>query len=218
VKFIYSNSIIDADQKVSVNAQGEMLKAVLDRLLLPKNIRYRVVNDCIALSYDELNGPVRAPVPALEDHISMVAPRLVVTGIVSDPGGNKLVGVTVQSKAGRKGTVTDAGGRYSLEVSSANDTLIFTYIGYNRLEVPLAGKTTLDVVIEPNTQSLNDVVVVGYGTQKRKDLTGSISTVSAKTIERGNPVSPLQALQGQAAGINIAKTSSLPGADFQIDI
>ncbi|GEP97585.1 TonB-dependent receptor [Chitinophaga cymbidii] len=218
VKFIYSNSIIDANQKVSVNAQGEMLKAVLDRLLLPKNIRYRVVNDCIALSYDELNGPVRAPVPALEDHISVVAPRLVVTGIVSDPGGNKLVGVTVQSKAGRKGTVTDAGGRYSLEVSNANDTLIFTYIGYNRLEVPLAGKTTLDVVIEPNTQSLNDVVVVGYGTQKRKDLTGSISTISSKTIERGNPVSPLQALQGQAAGINIAKTSSLPGADFQIDI
>lgn len=218
IKFIYSNSIIDASQKVSVNAQGEMLKAVLDRLLLPKNIRYRVVNDCIALSYDELNTPLRMPVPELKDHISVVAPRLVITGIVSDPGGNALPGVTVQAKAGRKGTVTDASGRYSLEVSSANDTLIFTYIGYNRLEVPLAGKTTLNVTIDPTSQSLNDVVVVGYGTQKRKDLTGSISTISAKTIERGNPVSPLQALQGQAAGVNIAKTSGLPGADFQIDI
>ncbi|MBO9153479.1 TonB-dependent receptor [Chitinophaga sp. GCM10012297] len=218
VKFIYSNDIIDASQKVSVNAQGEMLKAVLDRLLIPKNIRYRVVNDCIALSYDDLQGPLKIPLPEPPAYLPSVAPRHIVTGTVADQEGNMLVGVTVQAKAGRNGAVTDASGRYSLEVPSPNDTLVFTYIGYNRLEVPLNGKTTLDVKITPNSQSLNDVVVVGYGTQKRKDLTGSISTVSSKTIERGNPVSPLQALQGQAAGVNIAKTSSLPGADFQIDI
>lgn len=218
VKFIYSNNIIDASQKVTLNAQGEVLKVVLDRLLLPKRIRYRVVNDCIALSYEALDAPIRAPAPELRETIAPAAPLVIVNGGVTDPSGTMLVGVTVQAKKGKKGTVTDASGRYSLDVPNLHDTLIFTYVGHNRQEIPLAGRATVDIVMEPISQSLNDVVVVGYGTQKRKDLTGSISTVSSGVIERSNPVSPLQALQGQAAGVNIAKTSSLPGTDFQIDI
>lgn len=142
-----------------------------------------------------------------------------VTGSVTSGSDNApLPGVTVRVKGSNEGVVTDANGHYRLMHVPSGGILDFSSIGFITQSIPVKGQTTINARLQENATNLNALVVVGYGTQKRKDLTGAISTVGAQDIERSNPVSPFQALQGQAAGINIAKTSSLPGTDYDIDI
>ncbi|CAL1518695.1 TonB-dependent receptor [Chitinophaga sp. MM2321] len=221
-KFIYSTTLIDASQKVSFTVRGEALKAVLDELLKPKKISYRLINNCIVLSYDKIEPLDLKKLPIADIPFAGMAaeesPQHVVRGKVTDAEGTLLVGVTVQVKGKTNGTVTDAGGSYFINVPQSSDTLSFSYLGYTPLNIPVNGRSTIDVQLESSAQSLNDVVVIGYGTQKREDLTGSIGSIRSENIVRSNPVSPYQALQGQVAGVNIAKTSSLAGTDYSIDI
>jgi TonB-linked SusC/RagA family outer membrane protein len=142
-----------------------------------------------------------------------------VTGSVTSASDNgALPGVTVRIQGSNQGVVTDARGHYVLHDVPGNAVLEVSSIGFITQTIQVKNQKTIDVQLRENATNLNALVVVGYGTQKRKDLTGSISTVAAADIERSNPISPFQALQGQAAGINIAKTSGLPGTDYNIDI
>lgn len=142
-----------------------------------------------------------------------------VSGTVTSASDNTaLPGVTVRVKGSNIGVVTDAGGHYRITNAPQGGILDFTSIGFETQSIPIKNQAIINTQLQENATNLNALVVVGYGTQKRKDLTGAISSVGAAEIERSNPVSPFQALQGQAAGINIAKTSSLPGTDYTIDI
>jgi TonB-linked SusC/RagA family outer membrane protein len=216
-KFIYSTTLIDANQKVSFSVRGEALKAVLDELLKPKMISYRLINDCIVLSYEKI-APLYLEALPIPSAAPAEAPLSIVKGKVTDDEGTALVGVTVLVKGKANGTVTDANGNYTINVPGSDDILLFSYVGYTPTEIIAGGRTHIDVRLTSSSRSLNDVVVVGYGTQKRKDVTGAIGTVRSEAITRSNPVSPYQALQGQVAGVNIAKTSSLPGTDYSIDV
>lgn len=142
-----------------------------------------------------------------------------ITGTVTSGSDNgALPGVTVRIQGSNQGVVTGQNGHYVLHNVSPNAILDFTSIGFISQSIAIKSQHVINIRLQENSTNLNALVVVGYGTQKRKDLTGAISTVSAADIERANPISPFQALQGQAAGINIAKTSGLPGADYDIDI
>lgn len=129
-----------------------------------------------------------------------------------------IVGATIREKGGNTGGITDAVGRFSFTVSQPNAILVVTYTGYADKEVPLEGRTEVEIVLGENAQILEQVVVVGYGVQKKSDLTGAVGTVKAKEIERIPTASVEQALQGKIAGVYVSPASGEPGRGAVIRI
>ena len=137
--------------------------------------------------------------------------NITVTGQVVDQQNEPLIGVTVQVVGQQGGTVTDFDGNYSIKVAP-NGTLKFTYVGYQEQTIAVGGKTTINVMMKDDAELLQEVVVVGYGTQKKESLTGAVTVVDSKAFqEKGGLASPLEALQGQVAGVMITRSSTAPG-------
>ncbi len=142
-----------------------------------------------------------------------------VSGAVTDLAtGQPLPGVNVTIKGTTQGTATDGEGQFSLTVPDENATLVFSFIGYVSEEVVVGSRTRLDIGLAPDTKALGEVVVVGYGTQQRKDLTGSIATVKAEQIRQVPVISLDQALQGRAAGVQVMQSNGAPGGAVQVQI
>lgn len=142
-----------------------------------------------------------------------------VTGKVTAKGDNAgMPGVTVLVKGTVQSTVTDIDGNYSLDVSDPNAVLIFSFLGYKTQEVSLAGKTNIDIVLEDDSEQLEEVVIVGYGTMRKKDLTGSVASVKAKDLNTVASSSVDQMLQGRVAGLNVVQRSMQPGAGISVNI
>lgn len=140
-----------------------------------------------------------------------------VSGKVSDAGGNPLPGVSVTVKGTTQGAISDAAGKFSVQAAN-NATLVFSYIGYKAQEITIGNKSEVNVSLEEDAASLSEVVVVGYGTQKKSQMTGAISSISAKDISELPVTNARQALQGRAAGVEVSQAGSKPGAGPQIRI
>lgn len=141
-----------------------------------------------------------------------------VTGQIKDENGEPMPGVAVRVKGANRGTITDVDGKFSLQASES-DVLEIKSLGYADQEVSIKGQSDLTISLSVSkTNSLNDVVVVGYGTQKKSDVTGSTVSVGAKTIQETPVANTAQALQGRASGVNIQYSSSRPGADATIRV
>ena len=169
--FLYSSKMIDVNQKVNINIEGRKINEVLDDLLAETDIRYTVKDRQILL----LNKESAESLEMQQNKIS---------GIVTEKNGNPLPGVNVVVTGTSQGTITDAAGKYSIEVPSGSKTLSFTFIGMEPQEVTIGGLSKLDVSMNESAIGLEEVVVVGYGTQKKVDLTGSVSTMSSKEFEK----------------------------------
>jgi hypothetical protein len=135
-----------------------------------------------------------------------------VTGKVTDAGGNGLPGVSVSVKSSTNGAITDGDGAYSVNVPSDKNTLVFSYIGFVSQEVVIGSRTQINVSLAEDATALSEVVVVGYGTQKKSQMTGAISQVSAKQITEMPLTNLGQALQGRAAGVDVSQSGSKPGS------
>ncbi|HEU4634054.1 MAG TPA: TonB-dependent receptor plug domain-containing protein, partial [Flavisolibacter sp.] len=140
-----------------------------------------------------------------------------VTGTVTDQTGKGVPGVTVTVKGTATSTQTDANGTY--RINAADDaTLVFSSVGFTTVELPVGGKATLDVPLAASDVSLSEVVVIGYGTARKKDLTGSVASVKAKDFNQGVIYAPDQLLQGKVSGLEITNNSGQPGAATTIKI
>ena len=141
-----------------------------------------------------------------------------VSGKVTDRNGDAMPGVSIANKGTTKGTSTNAEGMFELSGLSGNATLVFSFIGYKPVEVAVGNKSTLDVVLDEENQTLNEVVVVGYGTQKKGEITGAVAQYKNESLDEA-PVARIdQALQGKIAGVQIQNTSSDAGSDPKIRI
>jgi TonB-linked SusC/RagA family outer membrane protein len=145
------------------------------------------------------------------------AQDITVKGEVKDKQGLPLPGVSVQIKGAARGTVTGSNGTYSLS-APADAVLTFSFLGYKAIEQPIAGKSALSITLSEDNNQLNEVVVIGYGTTTKKDLTTSVVSVSAKDIQNQPITNPLQAIQGKAAGVQITSQSGKPGAGVSVSI
>lgn len=146
--------------------------------------------------------------------VTVSAQEKKLSGTVIDTEGGALPGVSVQVKNTKSGTVTSAEGKFSISVPSgtSNPVLVFSFIGYTKKEIEVGSQTSFNVTLQGLDNDLTEVIVVGYGTQKKETLTGSVATVNAKVFEnRGALASPLQALQGQVPGAIITRSSGAPG-------
>ncbi|MFC0656495.1 SusC/RagA family TonB-linked outer membrane protein [Mongoliitalea lutea] len=141
-----------------------------------------------------------------------------VSGTVSEDNGDPIIGATVQIKGTTIGTVTDIDGRYTLSIESSNPVLVFRSVGFKNQEVALGNQSVVNVTLDRDVSSLNEVVVVGYGTQRRSDLTGSVSSVKSEELTAFPAINVAQALQGRAAGVNIQANNGAPGSSFKIRI
>ena len=144
--------------------------------------------------------------------------NLTVSGVVTSAADQlPLIGVSVQVKGASNGSITDLDGNYSVSVASGQ-TLVFSYIGFKTQEIQITNQKTLNVVMEEDSETLDEVVVVGYGVQKKKLVTGATVQVKGETLAKMNTNSPLQAMQGQTPGVNISSTSGQPGEGMKVSI
>ncbi len=146
------------------------------------------------------------------------AQEKVVTGRVTDPAGTGLSGVSVTVKNSSQGTSTGSDGRFSLSVPTSATTLVFSSVGFATREVSIVGQTNVAVTMQTEAGSLNEVVVIGYGTARKKDLTGSVTAISAKDFVKGQITSPEQLIAGKVAGVQITSNGGAPGAGSTIRI
>ncbi len=148
---------------------------------------------------------------------ALLAQGVTVTGTVTDESGETVPGATVLLKGTSTGTVTDIEGNYSLSVNDVNnDVLVISFIGYQTMEVPVAGQTALDVIMRTDVTELEEIVVVGYGVQKKKVVTGAIAKIDADDIKGFNVPRVEQALQGQVSGVIVSSGSGQPGSNQTI--
>ncbi|MBU1821308.1 MAG: TonB-dependent receptor plug domain-containing protein, partial [Bacteroidetes bacterium] len=141
--------------------------------------------------------------------------QLVRGKVTSTEDGGPLVGATIAEKGTTSGTTTDANGNFQLN-TAPGATLVVSFIGYNFQEVPVNNRTQIDISLQPDMQQLQDVVVVGYGTQRKKDLTGSITKISGEQMIQPSAASFDQMLQGKAPGVQITQTTGAPGGNVNI--
>ena len=143
---------------------------------------------------------------------------IVIKGVVLDELGQPMIGVTIVPKGATRGATTDFDGTFTIVVPSNTTTLVFSYVGYDNKEVLISNQTNIKVSMVPGSKTLNEVVIVGYGTQKKKNVLGAISSVKGETLTLSSAPSVLTALQGKVAGLQIAQNSAQPGGGFNIQI
>ncbi|AOW20698.1 SusC/RagA family TonB-linked outer membrane protein [Urechidicola croceus] len=141
-----------------------------------------------------------------------------VTGTVIDGDNSPMPGVNVLLKNSNRGVSTDFDGNFSIENVPINSILVFSYLGYETQEITITNNSPITILMAEDAQSLEEVVVIGYGTQKKRELTGAVSVVSAQTLEDIRPVKVEQALQGTVSGVNVTSQSGAPGAGLDIRI
>ena len=134
-----------------------------------------------------------------------------VSGVVKDMNGQPMPGVTIKVEGTTKGTLSDVNGRYAIEVSGANPVLVFSFVGFSELKVPVNGRTVIDVTMEESTEALEEVVVIGYGTVKKSDVTGAVASVRSESLVNLATSDAAAALQGRAAGVQVLSNSGAPG-------
>ncbi|MEZ2444596.1 TonB-dependent receptor [Chitinophaga sp. RCC_12] len=210
VNFFYNDVYIQPYRKVSLHVTNKRLADVLADLLTPLNISYHVEkNSRIFLDRKEdtsaISGSVvQAPVP--------------VKGMIRDNKGLPLKGVTVRVKGAGISVLSDEDGAYAINVPDTGGVLIFSFVGYGSQEVPAGAGKTINIVLNAATVSLNDVVVIGYGSVQRKDLTGAVATIKGSDIA-SLPVNNLsEVLQGRVAGLDAVSGSYAPGEDVTIRV
>jgi TonB-linked SusC/RagA family outer membrane protein len=204
VAFTYRPRLIKASKKVSLHVENMKLGEVLEQLLDP-DISLLVLNESQEIVLRSRMNGGSGPV--------VITTPIVVNGVVRDEGGQPLPGVNITIKGTTKGTVTDASGAFSVEVPSPETVLIFSFVGYASLEITVGTQTSIDVVLVPDVTSLGEIVVVGYGEQKKENLTGSVVAVNGSDIIKRQVGQTSMALQGIAPGVTVVQRSGQPGKD-----
>ncbi|MBN2814073.1 MAG: TonB-dependent receptor [Bacteroidales bacterium] len=199
----YKVGQIDVSRKISIFAENITITQVLDNLIPQFNASYTIYGNMIVIT------PLRTK--KTEKHI--------ITGTVKAASdGQPLVGVNILQEGTMHGTTTDLNGRFTLDTDSDKVVLVFSFIGYVTRRIPLDGQSHLDVNMYIDIARLDEVIVIGYGGQKRGDVTGSISSISGWELSNKGFISFDQMIQGKAAGVEVINNSGMPGAGVAIKI
>ena len=150
--------------------------------------------------------------------LTATAQTKTITGTVMDEKGQTMPGVTVAVAGTTLGAITNNQGVYNLNVSSGNDIITFSFVGYVKQEIPISGRSTINIVLSPDSKNLTEVVVIGYGSQNKRDVTGAVSTIKATDLNQTNAVSIDNLIQGKAAGVAVSTYTSQPGGDVSVII
>jgi TonB-linked SusC/RagA family outer membrane protein len=203
IHLLYSNEMLPVGKEISLTARDEGVLEVLQKVLLNTDLQYKVLNEELVVL--TLRGAEIRNTP--------------VKGRITDEKGQPLSGVTVVVEGAKTAATTNANGEYEISVPE-NGRLIFSYVGYIRQTVSVGQRSSVDIVlaVDPVSASLNDVVVVGYGTQRRSDVTGSVASVLKSRLSELPVTNVMNAVEGSVAGFTVTQTSSAPGSTTTLQV
>ncbi|NCB08706.1 MAG: SusC/RagA family TonB-linked outer membrane protein, partial [Bacteroidia bacterium] len=195
-RFFYNEKFMDLNRRVSFEIKNQSIEEVMNRLFDASGVTYKIMeNNLIVITPGESQQ------------------NKTVQGKVTDSGGQPLPGVSVVVKGTSHGIVTNVDGVFQLSGVPSNATLLFSFVGLKTKEVLVGNQTTINIVLEEETIGIEEVVAVGYGTQKRANLTGAVSTVSLPQMEKRTVAQTSLALQGLVPGVTVTQRSGKPGGD-----
>ncbi len=207
--FLYNSKLVNVDRKVNIDVKNQSIESVLKSLFGLTNVYYKIEGKQIILSNKTVSSLDAQK--ALQQNIKRI------TGIVRETNKEPITGANVSIKGTPNGTMTDVDGNFSLNVAHEN-ILVISFIGYHTQEIPVRDRTTFDITLLEDNKILDEVVIVGYGTQKKVNLTGSVVSVSTDVLE-SRPISNLsQGLQGLIGNLNISMSSGAPGTGAGFNI
>ncbi|GAB3689079.1 TonB-dependent receptor [Spirosoma flavus] len=211
-RFVYSSKAVNVERPVTINFSEKRLNEALDELLKPMKLSYRLVGGQIVLeTYAEPRTQVDNPTTETADRV--------VSGTVKDEKNVGLPGVSVLVKGTTRGSTTDANGLFKISVpDGSGTTLTFSFVGYQSQDVVVGNQSTINVTMAPDVSALDEVVVIGYGAVRKKDLTGSVVQLKSEQLKEVPTANVLEAAQGKIAGADITRNSGQAGAGVSIRI
>lgn len=216
---VYSDQLINRSKPITINAEEMALTRFLEQILKPQSLTYTIEGKNILVMSSIDHVPTRSGKRTqLGNAVSIPVQQRIIRGKVTDEAGNSLQSVTVTEKNTQNVVFTNAQGNYEIETKGGNIALVFTIVGYASNEQVVGNRSTIDVVLNESMSDLDEVVVVGYGTQKKSDLTGSVAVVSSEHIGKRNSLQLAQALQGATPGVTVSRSSGGVGDPAAIRI
>ena len=206
-RFFYSDDLSFINKKVTLNMQEKTVEEILAQVLDESNLTYRIFENNLIVVTPEREA----------NQANQASQAITVTGTVSDADG-PLPGVSVRIKGTTSGTATDMNGRYSINVPDGDAVLQFSFIGYLSTELTVGSQTVHNVTLREDTHLIEEVVVIGYGSVSKRNVTGSISTVSASQMKDIPVTSVAIAMQGKMAGVDVTQTEGAPGAEIMVRV
>ncbi|PWD98459.1 TonB-dependent receptor [Marinilabilia rubra] len=201
--FVYNNRLIDVEKEVDVEANSEEIRVILDQIFNEEAVSYTVMGKQIVLSPSEM----------VIGNLPGVPQEKRVSGTVKDQKGEPIPGVTVMVEGTTNGTITGSDGNFSLDVSEAANELVFSFIGMEPRKIEIGNKDFFNVVMKQQILDLDEVVVVGYGTKKKANLTGSVATVDGEELTKRTVPDTRLALQGATSGVTVIDRGGAPGSE-----
>jgi TonB-linked SusC/RagA family outer membrane protein len=217
VYFTYSSSLVKSDRKITVNAVNEELGVVLNTIFQPMGVTF-LVNKDKHIILQKAGVQFDSGLKETESTDTPGAVFELITGKVTDKNGLPIEGVTVTVKGKQLATVTKTDGTFSIDVADASDVLVFSYVGFAPMEKQVGNSKEINVILAAVDGVMDDVVVIGYGTMKRKDLTGSVSSLKSRDITAIPVTNALEAMQGKVSGLDITKSDGGAGAPVRINL
>ncbi|HEY4149455.1 MAG TPA: SusC/RagA family TonB-linked outer membrane protein, partial [Chitinophagaceae bacterium] len=210
-RFVYNEQLLPADRKITISVRAMPLEHVMEQLLENTALTFKIIGvDLVVIAANQRDdpGPNSTPAPA----------AIAITGKVLNNDNKPLANISILEKGTTNGTVTRGDGSFSLNVADANATLVISSVGFVSQEIALNGRKNINVTLRETTEELNTVVVVGYGTQRKKDLTGAVGSVPMANTEKTPVFGTSQLLQGTVSGVQVTQTNSQPGASFTVRV
>lgn len=204
-RFVYQDQIIPRSQRVSIEVRDASLDEVLQNVLRNTTLTYQQLNEKLVV------------IKKSSGTLSAAAAAHTVTGRITSTEGNPLSGVSVQEKGTNNGTTTNEEGRYSLTLADATATLVISFVGYAAQEVAVSNRTTVDVQLQVANQQMEQVVVIGYQSVRRRDLTGAVGVINPAAANRNVANTLAESIQGLTPGVTVRNTGA-PGGAAKIDI
>ncbi len=211
LRFVYMVKDVDLQRKVSISAKNEPIEQILKRVFESTNITFSVLENKIYLKR-EIAEYKKDPAK------SVAILQFSVSGTVLDNNGRPLPGANILEKGTTNGTQSDFDGNYSISLANENAILVISFIGFKTFEVAITGQSEVNITMQEDAAGLDEVIVVGYGSQKKSDLTGAVTSLSPDDMNPGANASVDQMMLGRAAGVQINQASSEPGGGLAIRI
>ena len=204
--FLFNQKLVDVERRIDIDVKNENVEKILSRIFENTNVSYLVKDRQIVLTTADLNVA------------SEQAQQRTVSGKVTDSSGGALPGVSIVVKGTTIGNISDVNGNYSISNVPENAILQFSFVGMKGQEVVVEGKTTINVTLEEETIGIEEVVAIGYGTMRKAELTGAVTSVKAEDFVKGAITDAAQLIQGKVAGLGVVKTNSDPTGSSQITL
>lgn len=210
-KFAYRKGSLDKGVKVSKEFRNESLNDVLYFLAEQGNLSFRRVNQTIHVASGDKSGAQVVDTGVSQEQIEAVSGK-----VTDGDSGESIPGANILIKGTSTGTVSDIDGNFTIDVPNQEAVLVVSFVGYVSQEIPVGNQSHIDVVLRPDVTALSEIVVTGYGTQEKKEITSSIVSVKSEEFNKGYVNDPAQLIQGKVAGLSISKPGGNPNGGYDI--